>query len=145
MELLFPIFLEDESEYDQAVNFWRELFADLLADTELEYKAYLNTTTVNGISLRDGNPIFDAFFPKLNKAVRIIQEEAEGDDALDIGAWLDETELESVPDVIQELVISLVLTEETLSLAKRMIDKWVIRDIALEKMKDYIDELIITE
>lgn len=142
MELLFPIFLEDEAEYDQVVNFWKEVFASMLTGTTLEYKPYLNATTVDGISLRDGNPIFDAFFPRLNKAVRIIQEEPDTDSDLQIGVWLDETEIKNPSEPVQELVISLVLTDTSLLLAKQLIGKYILEDSDRQSMKVLIDEIV---
>lgn len=84
---------QHRGRYDQAVSYWQELFRDLLAETNLTYTSYLNTITVDGTSLRDGNPIFDAYFPGLQKAIRIIQEEPDAENEPEIGAWLQETEI----------------------------------------------------
>jgi len=72
-------------------------------------------------------------FPKLHKAVRIIQEEPEPG-APDLGAWLDEIELEEGSTPVPELVIALALSRETAAAARELIRKWVVEDVAREEI-----------
>ena len=76
---------------------------------------------VNGVALQDGNPIFQAYFPELKKAVRIIQEEPLL--PADFGSWVNVTEVEE--EEVEELVISLVLTEENVERAGEEIKRWL--------------------
>ncbi|MCB0594774.1 MAG: hypothetical protein H6557_13900 [Lewinellaceae bacterium] len=55
------------------------------------------------MSPSSANPIFDAFFPSLHKAVRIIQDEPEAG-APDIATWMDTIELEEGQPPVPELV-----------------------------------------
>ena len=68
---------------------------------------------VNGVALQDGNPIYQSYFPELKKAVRIIQEELLL--PADFGSWVNLTEVDE--EEVEELVISLVLTEENVEQA----------------------------
>jgi hypothetical protein len=71
--------------------------------------------------LQDGNPIYQAFFPELKKAVRIIQEEPLL--PADFGTWVNLTEVNE--EEVEELVISLVLTEENVERAIAEIYGWL--------------------
>jgi hypothetical protein len=76
---------------------------------------------VNGVALQDGNPIYQAFFPELKKAVRIIQEEPLL--PADFGSWVNLTEVNE--EEVEELVISLVQTEENVERAIAEIYDWL--------------------
>lgn len=56
---------------------------------------------VNGVSLNDGNPIFQAYFPELKKALHIIQEEPLL--PADFGSWVNVTEV--AEEAVEELVV----------------------------------------
>jgi hypothetical protein len=71
--------------------------------------------------LQDGNPIYQAFFPELKKAVRIIQEEPLL--PADFGSWVNLTEVNE--EEVEELVISLVQTEENVERAIAEIYDWL--------------------
>lgn len=76
---------------------------------------------VNGVALQDGNPIYQAYFPELKKAVRIIQEEPLL--PADFGSWVNVTEVDE--EDVEELVISLVLTKENVERAIAEIRGWL--------------------
>lgn len=76
---------------------------------------------VNGVSLNDGNPIFQAYFPELKKALHIIQEEPLL--PADFGSWVNVTEV--AEEAVEELVVGLVLTEENVERAREEIRKWL--------------------
>lgn len=121
-EILYQDFLMDEEAYDQAVAYWAAFFDSLLEEYDYTREPYLNQTFVDGTVLRDGNPIFHAYLPEIDRAVRIIQEEPE--EPADIASWTNETEW---PDgrPLEELVVALVLTEETKAEAEARIRKWL--------------------
>jgi hypothetical protein len=120
--ILYKNFLSDRAEYQTSVQFWASFFDELLSSYGYTHEPYLNTTAVDGTPLRDGNPIFHAYIPAIDRAVRIIQEEPE--EPVDFAAWANATEW---PDgrPLHELVISLVLTAETQALAAQAIRDWL--------------------
>ena len=119
--ILYPDFLEDISSYQAATDFWQAKLDPLFRELGLSKQDYLNTTMVNGAPLQDGNPIYQAYFPELKKAVRIIQEEPLL--PADFGSWVNVTEVEE--EEVEELVIGLVLTEENLERAGEEIRAWL--------------------
>lgn len=120
--ILYPDFLEDTLSYQAAAEFWQTKFDPLFKELGLQKQDYLHTTMVNGVSLHDGNPIYQAYFPELKKAVRIIQEEPIL--PADYGSWVNRTEVED--EDIEELVISLVLTGENVARAEKEIQGWFV-------------------
>ena len=120
--ILYPDFLEDITSYQAASDFWQAKLDPLFQELGLIKQDYLNTTMVNGVALQDGNPIYQAYFPELKKAVRIIQEEPLL--PADFGSWGHVTEVEE--EEIEELVISLVLTEENVERAREVIKVWLL-------------------
>lgn len=121
--ILYPDFLEDITSYQAASDFWQAKLDPLFRELGLSKQDYLNTTMVNGVALQDGNPIYQAYFPELKKAVRIIQEEPLL--PADFGSWVNVTEVDE--EVVVELVISLVLTEENVERTGEEIQEWVNR------------------
>ncbi len=119
--ILYPDFLEDITSYQAASDFWQAKLAPLFRELGLSKQDYLNTTMVNGVALQDGNPIFQAYFPELKKAVRIIQEEPLL--PADFSSWVNVTEVDE--EEVAELVISLVLTEENVERAVAEIYGWL--------------------
>ena len=124
-ELLYEDFLKDDQVYEDAQNHWKTFFDDLLEEYDYSHQPYLNNTMVSGEKLRDGNPIFNAYIPEIDRAVRIIQEEPEEPEELtDITSWVNDTEWPNGRP-LKELVICLVLTGETEAEARRKIREWV--------------------
>lgn len=74
------------------------------------------------------NPIFDALFPSLRRAVRIIQDEPEAGTP-DIAAWMDTIQLDEGEPPVPELVIALALSKETAVVARELIRKWVVEGV----------------
>ena len=120
--ILYQSFLADETAYHRAEQYWKETFEQIIAPIGYAYQGYLNTNFVDGTPLLDRNPIFHAYVPEVSRALRIIQEEPE--EPADFYCWKNETEW---PDgtLLSELVISLVLTEETKAQAEEAIINWL--------------------
>ena len=121
-DILYKSFLADESEYHQVEQYWKDIFERIIEPMRYSYQGYLNTHFVDGTPLMDGNPIFHAYVPEADRALRIIQEEPE--EPVDFYCWENETDW---PDgtPLSELVISLVLTEETKVQAEEAIRNWL--------------------
>ena len=71
----------------------------------------------NGEKEYDGNPIFSAFIPETERAIRIIQV-SPGEEGDDISAWIDDIELGKKAKKTKELVLDLKLSKEAKMLAK---------------------------
>jgi len=119
--ILYPDFLEDITSYQAASDFWQVKLDPLFLELGLNKQNYLNTTMVNRVALQDGNPIYQAFFPELKKAVRIIQEEPLL--PADFGSWVNQTEVNE--EEVEELVISSVLREESVERTIAEIYGWL--------------------
>jgi hypothetical protein len=138
-KLLFPDFLEHPESYDAAEAVWKARFDALAAKHHFTYTPYINVFARNGDKLRDGNPIFSAEVKTLNRAVRIIQEAVEQPDDFFISAWLDTFPIDE-DNPLNELVIPLVLSEETLELAERLILHWLVEGLSKEEMERVLEE-----
>ena len=95
-------------------------------DTTYQYDAFGNliqTTFADGTPCRDGNPIFSAYSPSRRRGVRIIQLEPAGD-ARELTFWVDDF-ARGDPEQVKELVVSCVLSEETLPVVNELLRQWV--------------------
>jgi hypothetical protein len=138
-KLLFPDFLDHPEIYDDAEAHWKARFDALAEKYHFTYTPYINVFASNGNKLRDGNPIFSAEVKNLNRAVRIIQEALEQPDDFFISAWLDTFPIDE-DNPLNELVIPLVLSEETQELAERLIVHWLVEGRGKEEMERVLEE-----
>jgi len=121
-QMLYPDFLENYIAYQEVERFWENLFNRIAEQNGWPWHAWMKPAFANGAPFFDGNPIFNAYVPELNRGVRILQVEPE-----------DSDEFSYYPDVVEmedgssfpELVISLVLTEETKAQAEKAIVNWL--------------------
>ncbi len=135
---LYKDFLNNEKEYLKNVNLWKTVIYTLLSVENLTFTNYLQTIKKDGSLYMDGNPIFDFRIKDLNRAVRIIQEEIETDE-VEFSAWLNKIEVGD--ETVEELVISLELSQESLLLAIELVNAWIINIFSNEKMNKFIDKL----
>ena len=123
-KFLYADFLENKRAYNLAQASWNRLLSSLLREYGYTYTPYINQMQ-NGEKEYDGNPIFSAFIPEIERAIRIIQvsPDEEGDD---ISAWIDDIELgkKDKTKKTKELVLDLKLSKEARMLAKDLIGKW---------------------
>ncbi|PHN01669.1 hypothetical protein [Flavilitoribacter nigricans] len=124
-KFLYADFLENKREYNLAQAFWNRLLTSLLREYGYTYTPYINQMQ-NGEKEYDGNPIFSAFIPEIERAIRIIQvsPDEEGDD---ISAWIDDIELgrKTKTKKTKELVLDLKLSKEAKMLARDLIKRWI--------------------
>ena len=123
----YPSFLDNKRVYNLNQAYWRRLLTDLIKDTDLSFQPYLNPTGANGNKEYDGNPIFNAYFPDLDKAIRIIQDTPE-EGTVDLSTWMDQIELEEGQPPVPELVIAVTLSRETSEKAQELMRQWIITD-----------------
>ncbi len=146
---IYRNFLRSKDIYKKNVQYWDSIIENLLTSEKFEISEYVSTNDGFGTDFYDGNPIYNFKIDRLNKGVRIIQEEPGTNNTILFSAWINELEIET--DVkIDELVISLELTQETTFLAIDLINAWILRDLTKHKMKNYIKTVaglrnIITE
>ena len=139
---LYQDFLGNKETYKKNVSFWMNIIKNILSPEKHEYTEYISTTDNLGNEFFDGNPISNLLVERLNKAVRIIQEEPGTNKKMLFSAWLNEIELQE-GQRIDELVISLELTQETALLAVDLINAWILRDLTKFRMKEYIKTMAV--
>ncbi len=135
---LYKDFLVSEEVYKDSVDFWKSIVYTLLAGENLVFSPYVQTTKSDGSLYLDGNPIYNFKINGSNRAVRIIQEEVETEN-IEFSAWLNTPEVEGVQ--VDELVISLELSNESALLAIELINAWIVFKLPKQKMEKYIDKL----
>ena len=139
MNYLYKNFLIDKNIYKKNVSFWDSIISKLLESEKIEFNEYVATANGFGSEFFDGNPIYNFKIDKLNKGVRIIQEEPE-ESTFQLSAWVEETELVK-GEKIDELVINLELTTETVFIVIDLINAWILNDLTKFRMKRYINTL----
>src|SRR5438876_7544673 len=124
---LFPSFLNNAKEYKRAQRLWQSQWRGLVGSAGQKGRwecPWLNTAFADGTSCRDGNPIFSAVNRHDRLGIRVIQLEPRKNSA-EISHWTDE--FGQGPEAINELVISCVLTEQTLQKAITLMNEWISR------------------
>jgi hypothetical protein len=127
---LYAQFLENRSQYADAVAFWTRLWeqVDAVQQDRFEWRQpWLFSGWDEHDEFMDGNPIFSAWTPRERKGIRILQYAPTSED-LEFDFWLDMfggrlEERESV----QTLVISCALSEEAARRAIELMNAWVRR------------------
>jgi hypothetical protein len=123
---LFQNFLKDPGEYKKAEACWQKEWRRLIeraGEQHLWKTQWLNTTFSDGTKFFDGNPIFSALCSSRRLRIRVIQREQIGN-APDLQFWID-TFGDEEQNTIRELVISCVLTQETLNEALELMHQWI--------------------
>ncbi len=138
---LYKNFLVNDEVYKKNIDFWKTIVYTLLSVENITFQNYLSTTKKDGSTFIDGNPIYNFKVNNSNRAVRIIQEEIETN-KLEFSAWLSTLQL-SNGDMIDELVISMELSNESVLLTIELINAWIINKFSKQKMEKYIDKLFI--
>ncbi len=141
VELLYSTFLEDKRVYNLVRASWKRSLDRMLGENQIEYRPYLNQYQ-NGKLEYDGNPIYNAFFPSLNKAIRIIQVADDGESQVDCSAWIDSIKPEEDKEAFNELVVDIVLSKESKKMAEELIKHWILDDYSANDMKKAISQII---
>jgi len=132
---LYPKFLEDPSEYQEAMSFWRHLWSQV---SPLEQRVrgwrwpWLFTGSANDRVFMDGNPMFSAYSPTRRCGIRVIQYPPTSNQ-LEFDYWLDTFGGElGEPETIRELVIACALSEEAARRASELMEMWCSRGEIVE-------------
>ncbi len=135
LKFLFENFLRDKRVYVLNQSFWASQLGKAIPEDIIELKNWYHNEFANGLKIYDGNPIYSLLI-RPNKSIRIIQEEPESV-APEITAWIQETE-GNEKNKIEELVISLELSEQTKALTLELAHQWAKKDTNTSAMEDLI-------
>lgn len=139
-QVLYATFLEDRRVYRLAKARWQRLFEQLLSTKQYTFRPFLNEKRM------DGNPMFTAYVPAVDRALRIIQvDPSEAVADVDIKAWLDQAVMPEREDRVEELVIDLVMTNEAEQISQLLIEAWLLQELSLADMEKKIDELVVVD
>lgn len=130
--LLFENFLNDKRIYTLNENYWIKLIRKIGRENNLN-QDWLNRKFSNNVKFYDGNPIVSLKINE-NRAIRIIQEEPEGETS-EISAWIEKGKID---EITQELVVALELTDSTKSIAIELLKKWYDKNTTIQEMEEYI-------
>jgi hypothetical protein len=137
---LFENFLDNTDSYEACERYWEKLIHDIthsLGQTD-EWPRWIPQCYANGTPMElDGNPIFDGRSQYLNRAFRIIQHEAVGEE-IEIAAWLKNYEEEYTELPRDELVINLSLSQESAQAAQSLLLKWMTPTTTVDEMQAFI-------
>jgi hypothetical protein len=146
VKVLFPGFLSDPKEYALAEAIWRDRWLDLVRRVGQEWlwqTPWLNTNFADGTPSRDGNPIFSAVSLPRRLGVRVIQVEP-AHNPRELSVWTD-TFAKGEAGSIKELVITCVLTGQTLLDVVDLMKRWITEEKAgLSRMSEYLGVAPIT-
>lgn len=135
IKFLFENFLKDKRVYVLNQNYWAHHLGKAITSDKVESENWYRNEFANGVKIYDGNPIYSLLI-RPNKSIRIIQEEPESN-APEITAWIQQTEGHK-RNKIEELVISLELSELTKELTLELVRKWADKDTGASNMEALI-------
>jgi hypothetical protein len=143
-KILFNKFLENKNTYNLNVGYWRRKLQNALAQKIELTEQPIQNKNERGKSFYDGNPIFTYYAKDKHKALRIVQvdpkELEQFPNMLILDAWIDRRSLVRFTQdtEVNELVISLVLTEESVERCLYTVRLWFDNKLSLTNLEDYI-------
>lgn len=131
---LYANFLKNKGLYTRCQNYWQQQFDELFIAFDIEYKTYHEEKEA-----RDGDPIFAAYFPAMQRAVRIVQKPPENN-RLQIEASIRQNRIDDdASGEIQELIIELVLSKQSANLTRQLVRQWIPAYLPAERMEKEIE------
>jgi len=144
MHLLFEHFLTDLNEYLACERYWQSLIQRVSAESQQanEWVPWISRNRPDGTPVeRDGNPIYDAYSKRLNRAIRILQHERSAQ-GVEIAAWIKTYGAEFAELPGSELFINLCLSQESAVAAEKLMSAWMRPDVSNLEMKEVIERLL---
>ena len=132
MNFLFQDFLSNKKTYHLNEAYYNRIFRKI---TGVKPTPYYNTQFNNGEKFYDGNPVFSTLTG--GRLLRIIQEEPESPHPF-LRATLEKTPEKE----IDELVITLELSQEVKPMLEALIRKWIVDAAEKEAMSAFIQETL---
>ena len=144
-KVLFDRFLDDPAVYEDCERYWDTLVQGLSASIHQagEWRRWIPRYYADGKTAveRDGNPILDGRSERLSRAFQIIQNAPTGG-ARPLSAWVKTYEPEFTDMPRSELVIALVLTDETARIVSRLLRRWMEPPTSVTEMESFIAEVL---
>lgn len=141
---LFEDFLDNVEQYKACEIYWEDLVRKLSNSIgqEEEWERWNIRQYANGTPFElDGNPIFAGCSKRYNRAFRVVQHRAIGNE-VEVVAWLKEYEEEYIDLPSSELVINLSLSEESVQIVGALLIKWMMPDTDPEDMESVISSIL---
>lgn len=138
---LYSSFLDDKKIYNLSQAYWGRMIRFIAREKGLSFQHYLNPYDGAGRKEYEANPIYDAYFPALCKAVRIIQDTPE-EGAPDITAWINNFEIEEGQPETPELVVAIALSQESAGMARELLRKWLLDGLSGKEMERAFEEIV---
>jgi len=138
---LFSSFMENKKIYNLAQAYWGRMIRSVAREKGLSFQHYLNPYDGAGRKEYGANPIYNAYFPALRKAVRIIQDTPEAG-APDITAWINYFEIEEGQPEAPELVAAIALSQESAGTARELLRKWLLDELSGEEMEKVFEGVV---
>lgn len=142
--LLFSGFLSNKNIYNLCQGYWTRIIKNAVKQETWEKRVFLKNAYEYGVKIYDANPII-FYLGITGNAVRIIlypdeeyDEKESATKSYEISAWLDTYIYDS--QEYTELVITLFMTEDSISKSKKLIKCWLNNNG--EDIHTLIDEII---
>jgi len=143
---LFEKFSSDKRIYNLNQGYWKRKLKSKLKLKFTEDSILFKNIDFNGLKIYDANPIFTYIDKSKGKAIRIIQDDFdlindnEIEDVYLLTAWFDvlEDNRNQKEKKIQELVIALFLTQETVEKSIELIRRWLNDEIDQENINSLV-------
>ena len=148
---LYKNFKQDKRIYNLNQGYWKRKFKFLIKEKFSQDNILFKNIDDRGNKVYDANPIFSFINYNKTKAIRIIQDDAtsinfnsiEIENYL-ISAWIDnivlyDNNFSNNKRVVNELVIALFLTKETVDKAIKLIAKWLREDLNNDEINKIIN------
>jgi hypothetical protein len=150
---LFEKFNQDRRIYNLNQGYWKRILQYRLKEKFSDENILFKNIDARGRKLYDANPIFTFINSQKTKAIRIIQDDTDllreqGEfDRFLLSAWLDKILLNDLNEnsitaekEINELVIALFLTRETVEKTMKLILNWLNDDLNPELLEQIVNE-----
>lgn len=129
MRILFEGFSKDKNIYNLCQGYWSRVIKRAISQEAWKKGIFLKNAYDYGTKIYDANPIM-FYLGKDGKAVRVIlypdqeYDERESDtENYEISTWEDSYTYDDVE--YKELVITLFMTENSISISKNLIKRWL--------------------
>lgn len=151
---LYEKFSEDKRIYNLNQGYWKRKLQSQLRGKLLAENVLFKNIDANGKKIYDANPIFTFINSQQTKGIRIIQEDIKRLNKSDnfekkvlIDAWLDKILIYNSYNPandkgveIEELVIALFLTKETVNKTMYLIINWLNNDLDSSNIEQILSE-----
>lgn len=150
-KFLYNSFLKDKRIYNLNQGYWKRVFKKKLNEELMMDNILFMNVDKEGSKIYDANPIFTYINQERTRAVRIIQDDTslatrncENGDFF-ISAWIDSITLydkagdNNEGTAVEELVIALYLTRETVDTSMKLVTRWLSFDLNEDAISQILD------